>query len=159
MAPVASELKKHLREDLAQWKMSSHLMGKNCGLGPEGSVESVLEIKNELAIEGHAQGEFARLLWIPPGLQVDDDRQRKVIERLRMDPRTMNGADLLETFLEDLKTVIHDRLRRAEKPQLPAQISVAGGKNLCRVYLIFDHRDFELTFPWADFLFERRVEG
>jgi hypothetical protein len=158
LAPVALELRNALRADLAHCQMSIHLIGKNYGLVPEGSVESVLEIQNDLAIERHAQGEFARLLWIPPGLQVDDDRQRKVIERLRMDPRTINGADLLETFLEDLKTVIHDRLRRAEKPRQQTQTSAAAGENLCRVYLICDQRDFELTSAWADFLFERRVE-
>jgi hypothetical protein len=158
MASVALELKSALREDLAQSQMSIHLIGKNYGLVPEGSVESLPEIQNELAIERHAQGEFARLLWIPPGLQVDDDRQRKVIERFRMDPRTLNGADLLETFLEDLKTVIHNRLRRAEKAPQHTQIPVAAGENLCRVYLICDQRDFEFTSAWADFLFEQRVE-
>ena len=158
MAPVASELKKHLREDLAHCQMSIHLIGKNYGLVPEGAVESLLEIQNELAIERHAQGEFARLLWIPPGLQVDDDRQRKVIEHFRMDPQTLHGADLLETFLEDLKTVIHDRLSRTEKPQQHTPISMAAGENLCRVYLICDQRDVELTSAWADFLFEQRVE-
>jgi len=158
MASVALELKSALREDLAHSQMSIHLIGKNYSLVPEGSVESLLEIQNELAIERHAQGEFARLLWIPPGLQVDDDRQRRVIERFRMDPRTLNGADLLETFLEDLKTVIHNRLRQAEKPPQHTQIPVAAGENLCRVYLICDQRDFEVTSAWADFLFEQRVE-
>ncbi len=158
MAPVAVAMKNALREDLARCQMSIHLIGKNYSLVPEGSVESLMEIQNELAIERHAQGEFTRLLWIPPGLQVDDDRQRKVIERFRMDSRTLNGADLLETFLEDLKTVIHDRLRRAEKPQQRAPASTAAGSNLRRVYLICDQRDFELTSAWADFLFEQRVE-
>ncbi len=35
---------------------------------------------------------------------------------------------------------------------------MAAGENLCRVYLICDQRDFELTSAWADFLFEQRVE-
>jgi hypothetical protein len=158
VAPVASELKNALREDLAQSQMSIHLIGKNYSLVPEGSVDSLLEIQNELAIERHAQGEFARLLWIPLGLKVDDDRQRKVIERFRMDPRTLEGADLLETFLEDLKTVIHDKLRLAEKPQQHVQISAKPGRNLSRVYLICDRRDSELISAWADFLFEQQVE-
>lgn len=158
MAPVASELRNSLREDLARCQMSIHLIGKNYGLVPEGSVQSLPEMQNELAIERHARGEFSRLLWIPPGLQIDDERQRKVIERFRMDPRTLNGADLLETFLEDLKTVIHERLKRAEKPQQHTQISAPDSENLRRVYLICDQRDFESTSAWADFLFEQRVE-
>jgi Domain of unknown function (DUF4062) len=158
MAPVASELKNSFREDLARCQMSIHLIGRNYGLVPEGSVESLPEMQNELAIERHARGEFSRLLWIPPGLQVDDDRQRRVIDRFRTDPRTLNGADLLETFLEDLKTVIHDRLKRAERSQQHTQTSTGDNENLRRVYLICDQRDFEHTSVWADFLFEQRVE-
>ena len=33
-----------------------------------------------------------------------------------MDPRIQKGSDLLETPLEDLRTVIHDRLKRAAEP-------------------------------------------
>ena len=158
MSPVASELKNCLREDLGRCQMSIHLIGRNYGLVPEGSVDSLPEIQNELAIERHARGEFSRLLWIPPGLQIDDERQRKVIERFRMDPRTLNGADLLETFLEDLKTVIHDRLKRVERPRQHPQTSTANSEHLRRVYLICDQRDSEQTAAWADFLFEQRVE-
>ena len=91
--------------------MSIHLIGKNYSLVPEGAVASLLEIQNELAIERGEQGGFSRLLWIPQGLQVDDPRQRKVIEQLRLDPRVQKGADLLETYLEDLRTVVQDALR------------------------------------------------
>ena len=61
--------------------------------------------------------DFPRLLWIPPGLQIDDERQRKVIDQLRHGPpRLQEGADLLETFLEDLRTVIQEKLKKFEEP-------------------------------------------
>jgi hypothetical protein len=108
---VESEVKEAVRVDLAQCQMSIHLIGKTFSLVPEGGMQSLLEIQNELAIERGSKGDFSRLLWIPAGLQVQDERQQKVIEQLRMDPRTQKGADLLETFLEDLRTVIQDRLK------------------------------------------------
>src|SRR5262249_57483255 len=100
-----------VREDLCKCSMSIHLIGRNYSLVPEGAGASLQEIQNELAIERGEQGGFSRLLWIPQGLQVDDPRQRSVIDRVRLDPRVQKGADLLETYLEDLRTVIDDALR------------------------------------------------
>lgn len=159
LIPVASELKAAVREDLARCSMSIHLMGKTYGVVPEGGMESLLEIQNELAIERAKHGGFSRLVWIPSGLQVEDPRQRKVIEQLRMDPRMHQGADLLETFLEDLRTVIQDRLRLAEESAKAPPVSAAvAGENLARIYLIYDRRDKDNAGPWADFLFERNLE-
>ena len=118
---VADELKAAVREDLARCQMSIHLVGKTYSFVPEGSSQSLLEIQNEMAIERGDHGHFSRLLWIPPGLQVEDQRQRTVVEQLRMDPRIQHGADLLETPLEDLRTVVQDRLAQPAAPaELPA---------------------------------------
>lgn len=163
---VESEVKEAVRMDLAQCQMSIHLIGKTFSLVPEGSMQSLLEIQNELAIERGSKRGFSRLLWIPPGLQVQDERQRKVIEQLRMDPRTQKGADLLETFLEDLRTVIQDRLKEdrlkeASKPApapRPPSRSVVAGSEHARLYLIYDQRDAAITSPWEDFLFEQELE-
>jgi hypothetical protein len=155
---VASEVKDAVREDLARCGMSIHLVGKSCSLVPEGGAESLLEIQNELAIERGEKGGFTRLLWIPPGLQVEDERQRKVIEQLRMDPRIQTGADLLETFLEDLRTVIQERLKRAKKPVQESSSPAIAAEDFARLYLIHDQRDADLTQPWADFLFDQRLE-
>jgi len=160
---VESEVKEAVRADLAQCQMSIHLIGKTFSLVPEGGMQSLLEIQNELAIERSSKGHFSRLLWIPPGLQVEDERQRKVIEHLRIDPRIQKGADLLETFLEDLRTVIQERLKEAQKPA-PAPApprpggSVVAGSGHARLYFIYDQRDALITSPWEDFLFEQELE-
>jgi hypothetical protein len=162
---VESELKEAVRADLAQCQISIHLIGKTFSLVPEGGRQSLLEIQNELAIERGQKGDFSRLLWIPPGLQVEDERQRKVIEQLRMDPRIEVGADLLETFFEDLRTVIQDRLKEAQKlapaaaPTAPRPSgSVVAGSEHARLYLIYDQRDAVITSAWEDFLFEQELE-
>lgn len=156
---VASEMKTSLEEDLAQCRMSIHPIGKIYGLVPEGSTVSLLEIQNELAIERGRRGGFVRLLWIPAGLQVEDERQAKVIEQFRMDPRMQTGADLLETFLEDLETVIHDRLRE-ERPKIERQDNspdtTEGGR--AQIYLIFDQRDAAIASLYADALFNQGFE-
>ena len=153
---VASELKAAIREDCARCRMSIHLVGKSFGFVPEGSADSILEIQNELAIERGEKGDFSRLLWIPPGLQVDDERQKKVLERLRMDPRIQDGADVLETSFEDLKTVIQDRLRRSAKPVKDDPRPTPAGRS--QLYLIHDQRDTNEASAWANYLFEQGFE-
>jgi len=154
---VASEVSAAVRDDLARCPMSIHLIGKSYSLVPEGGVVSLQEIQIGLANVRGEKGGFSRLLWIPCGLQVEDERQRNLIEQLRMDPHIQEGADLLENSLEDLKTVIQDRLNWAPKPA-PEPSPAPPGENLARLYLIYDQRDADVTFPWATFLFDQRFE-
>jgi hypothetical protein len=157
LLPVSSEAKAAIREDLARCRMSVHLIGKHYSLVPEGGKESLLEMQNELAIERQAQGGFSRLLWMPPGLKATDERQQAIIDRLRMDPRMQKGSDLLETFLEDLRTAIHDALTRrpGESDSRPAPQAPPETPS---VYLISDERDAELTAAWGDGLFDQQLE-
>jgi hypothetical protein len=159
---VGAEVEAAVREDLARSAMSIHLIGNRYSLIPENSTTSLVEIQNELAIERGDSGGFTRLVWIPPGLEVTDPRQQEVIERLRMDPRMGPGADLLETPLDELRTVIHDALerRRAAKPTpaAPPGAGRAATVNVPSVYLVYDQADAAVVTPWADFLFEQGLD-
>ena len=137
-----------IREDLARCPLSVHMFGRNYGLVPEGGDTSLLELQHELAIERARQGAFSRLVWIPRGIAFEDERQQRVIERLRMDQRGRESADLLETSLEDLQTTIVRWLERRPKP---ATLPPSGPAQL---YLVYDQRDAAAIAPWADFLFE-----
>jgi hypothetical protein len=159
---IGGEVDTAVSEDLARCSMSIHLIGNHYSLTPEGAMASLVEIQSELAIKRGERGGFSRLVWIPPGLQVEDPRQRKVIDQLRMDPRMGPGADLLESPLEDLLTVIQDTLSRAraQRPTPPARpdASTAALPDLAQVYLLYDARDAAAVSPYADFLFAQGVE-
>jgi len=158
---VESEVEEAVRRDLAQCQMSIHLIGKTFSLVPEGGLQSLLEMQNELAIERAGHGAFLRLLWIPPNLQVDDARQRALIEEVRADSRIQQDADLLETSLEDLRTIIQQQLKNADKPKVPEPLPVNRlpiGQDLPRLYLIYDQRDEVITTQWEEFLFEQQLE-
>src|SRR5262249_25939586 len=77
----------------------------------------------------------------------------------RSDPRLQINADLLETSIEDLKTVYHERLKRKpeEEPEQPA-MSIPSGEDRRQVYVIYDQRDSDLTSVWTDFLFKQGLE-
>jgi hypothetical protein len=156
---VASGLRTALREDLARCEMSIHLVGKNYSIVPEGGSESLVETQNELAIARGEEGGFSRIVWIPDGLDVQDERQRKVIDQLRMDPRIQEGSDLLETALEDLRTLYQERLDRRAPPPAPVEepkVPAVSARPL--VYLIYDQRDADVMPEWMEFLFKRGFE-
>lgn len=149
---VASELAAFVREELTRSDLSIHLVGKTYSLVPEGGKESLLEMQDELGTERAERGNFARLVWIPPGLQVEDERQQAFIQNLRMNPRIQSTAELLETSLEDFKTLIHERLKPkpAETQAEPCRTAAVDTK---QIYFIFDQQDQEAILPWQEFLF------
>jgi hypothetical protein len=159
---VGAEVEAAVRGDLARCAMSIHLIGNRYSLIPENSTTSLVEIQHELAIERGEQGGFTRLVWIPPNVQVTDPRQLEVIERLRMDPRMGPGADLLETPLDELRTVIHDTLepRRALKttPAAPSGAPETTKVDVPSVYLVYEQTDTAVVTPWADFLFDQGLD-
>src|SRR5262249_23812184 len=160
---VSAELEAVGGEDLTQSSMSIHLIGKRYSLTPEGAVSSLVEIQNELAIARGKAGGFSRLIWIPQALQVDDPRQQQVIDRLRSDARTGQSADLLESTLEDLRTVIQGALEKvkARKQQAAAEkpeSATEGDSAVASAYLLYDERDGQAVAPWADFLFNAGAE-
>jgi hypothetical protein len=63
-------------------------------------------------------------------------------------------ADLLETPLEDLRTVIDTWLKRDQKPLVRAAASTSTVPTSTQLYLIYDMRDADVVTPWVDFLFK-----
>jgi hypothetical protein len=158
---VASEMKAAIAEDLSQCRMSIHPIGERYGFIPEGSNISLTEIQNELAMERGKQGGFVRLLWIPVGQHIEDERQARLVEELRTEPRMQRGADLLESILEDLRTVIYDRLKEAiPAPKTPKAEDCADTPAACtrQIYLIHDQRDGAAVSSYADELFNKGFE-
>jgi hypothetical protein len=155
---VETDLITAVRDDLTRCRMSIHLVGKNYGLVPEGGTASMVEIQYHLASERAGEADYCRLVWIPPDLQVVHVKQREVIEQLRTDPLSRGRSDLLETSLEELKTIYHDRLKRPDEPA-PQNITHAAEHEIhAQLYLIYDQRDAVEAAPWLDFLFHEGFE-
>lgn len=158
---AAAELEAAVREDLARCRLSIHMFGRTCSLIPEGGTKSLVEIQHDLAIErastSGSNAPFPRLLWIPPGLKVEDARQQEVVQRLRTDPRLSSGADLLETPLQDLETLIQTRLKPASESAPRAAVTTAGAA-VRQLYMIFDKADTEVVRPWEKLLFAQGIE-
>jgi hypothetical protein len=152
--PLAqSELEAAIREHLAACRLSIHLVGRSYGVIPEDGTLSLCEIQHEMAIERCGSGDCSRLIWIPPGLKVQDERQRQYVERLRNEPRLLRNADVVEKPLEELRTLLTLRLREDERAAGTAAAPAAAPEHPY-VYLIHDARDAAVVPTWCDFLFQ-----
>lgn len=150
---VAADLEAFVREQVARCALSIHLIGRGYGVVPDGTLRSVVSLQHDTAA---ARRGLPRLLWLSPGSEAEDERQRTFLEHLRTAPGVHEEAELLEVPLEDLKSRIHLKLAppdpRKERPAAPAVGSVA------RIYLICDREDLEAARPIEDFLFDRGFE-
>lgn len=146
---VSPNYEQAVRECVSQARLSVHLIGGNYGIVPEGaSNRSIVRLQNEIAAERNRDAAFSRLLWMPVGLTPQEEVQAQFIEHLRTDAATQQGAELLQTPLEELKNVIQLRLNsngRELKPQSTADTRP-------KVYLIFDKRDLEGVVALNDYL-------
>jgi hypothetical protein len=151
------ELEKEVRAMLQGCRLSIHLIGERYGIIPEAAAHSVTELQNTLATTYSQQNaHFSRLVWLPPGLHATDERQQALLTALRNDPALQVGDDLLQTSLEELKTVIHDRLQRAETPRDASTPAKSSGPT--RIYLLYDQPDQEAVQPLDDYLFDHKCE-
>ena len=148
------QLETLVRDCLQRSRLSVHLIGEHYGFVPEDEPErSAIWLQQDLACERGDNAEFSRLIWLPPGLEPKDERQRKFIEMLRNGFHSTNGSDLIQTKIEDLKTIIQEKLN--PKPKLAATSKPDNGQpdnGLKQVYLVCDQCDLEKTEPLYNYL-------
>ena len=145
-----------VRDCLNRSRLSVHLIGAHYGLIPEleDGDRSTICLQQELANERGQHDDFSHLIWLPPGLEPKDERQRKFIESLQSSFHSTNGSDLIQTKIEDLKTIIQEKLNPT--PKLTA--TEKPDDDLQRVYLICDKRDVDDIAPLYNYLYEEGCE-
>jgi len=153
--PLSSnDLQKRIRADLERASLSIHLIGENYGIVPEGEMRSIAEIQHDLAVSHSMDEGFSRLIWIPPGLRAQDERQQRLIDALTKGESAQVGADLLQTSLGEFKTFLMDKL--SAKPEDAVEKSVE--EDIIRVYLQCDQKDLDDTAPLEEYLFDQGLE-
>ncbi|HEV7473457.1 MAG TPA: toll/interleukin-1 receptor domain-containing protein, partial [Pyrinomonadaceae bacterium] len=152
---ISPNYEQAVRECVGRAKLSVHLIGGSYGIVPEGAGNrSIVRLQNEIAAERNRHQAFSRLLWMPVGLTPREEVQAQFIEHLRTDATTQQGAELLQTPLEELKNVIQLRLS-SNGVAAKAERSVATPR---KIYLIFDKRDFDGILPLNDYLKEKNYD-
>jgi hypothetical protein len=145
-------LREYVRECLLKSALSIHLLGANYGVIPEGERESVSAIQNQLASERSGDTAFCRLIWTPPNLVTDDERQKAFLERLRTDSAAQLGAEILHGGLTEIEALVRRRLE-GRPDAAPKKGPPAPDANLKVVYLLCDHRDRDAAERLRDVLY------
>ncbi len=129
-----------VREHLKSCTLSIHLIGHRYGVVPEGAERSVVELQNKLAAErSEKEPAFSRLLWMPKKLPMPEQRQQDFIKSLQDD------AELVQSSLEEMKTIILDKLKCHQHLKEPLTDKV-------QLYLICDQQDLEAIDPLYSYL-------
>jgi TIR domain len=150
---VGPDFKALVTESLGRSDLSIHLVGEHYGIIPEGETRSVVRLQLELAA-GQA-GEFQRIIWMPDGLQPRDQAQQEFIDYLRLGLESHQRTEVLETKLEDLKTLIQEKLAAKPKPE-PAVVTTNAAR--ASLYLICDRQDFSDTAELENYLFDQGLD-
>lgn len=134
------ELEKAVRDDLAKCNLSIHLVGDEYGDSPEDDTRSYVYLQNELAAERASDAKFARLIWMPKESKPDGAEQAEFVKEL-LEAAPVGNTDLLQTSLEDLKTIIQDALKGKKKSE--SEPVVVKQNDIPLVYIICDRADVE----------------
>lgn len=153
LPPTGPDFREAVREYLQRSRLSVHLIGENYGDIPKAESQSHVCLQTELAAERGSEAGFSRVIWMPVDLKAREDRQQQFIEYLQNDPGAQQGAEVMQNSLEDLKTIIGDKLAAKQEPDpRPA------AEGPLRIYLICDKQDFESISPLEDYLYNRGYE-
>jgi len=158
--PVNSgELEETVRKELDECNLSIHLIGNSYGEIPKGSERSVVDLQNKIAGEtsanGRKSGKLNRLIWISPDLKNTSERQRTFIENIKRDISALEGAEILQTPLEDFKNIIREELidvSGEKKFQIGVSRPKIENKGTKMVYLVYDLIDEKEVNPLIKFI-------
>jgi hypothetical protein len=146
-----ADLERLVRKGLDESSLSIHLIGSAYGEIPEGADKSVVDIQNKLAAEKSIQAkesnqEFTRLIWISPNLTHASERQKSFIENIKRDVEAQEGAEILQTPLEDFKNIMREELEEAGEKRATLE---TGGRS---IYFMHDKIDHHEAMPLIEAL-------
>lgn len=146
-----ADLERLVRKSLDESSLSIHLIGSAYGEIPEGAEKSVVDIQNKLAADKSIQArennqEFTRLIWISPNLTHASERQKAFIENIKRDVEAQEGAEILQTPLEDFKNIMREELEEAGEKRATLE---TGGRS---IYFMHDKIDHTEALPLIEAL-------
>jgi hypothetical protein len=143
---VGPELDAIVREQLGRSKVSIHLVGLNYGVIPEGARVSIVERQQALALEAARGSELSSIIWLRPGVEIEDERQRTFVQTLQTSPQVHATAELLEVPIEELKAFVYRKLTPPAAVVVKAAAAPVEQEHP-RLYLLCDQQDLTAAQP------------
>lgn len=155
---VCGEYESEIKSAIQSCDLCIHMLGKNFGLVPEETHKSKIQIQNEIAAALSSEKQIPRLIWMPPGINIEDERQAGYINELKHSDKLLAGADLLIGPLDDLKFAISDKLEKLAAGTTNLKRVNVSENETKKIYLICDQNDLESIRPIENGLFDRGYE-
>jgi hypothetical protein len=157
LLPLNGEkLRETVKSYLQSCQLSVHLIGEYYGIVPEMADRSVVELQHELAAARDDDQNFSRIVWLPPAIEPKEEKQKQFVAELQNGFVSRHGSELLQTKIEDLKTILQQKIEKKLKP--PAPVASVADDAPRRVYIICDQADDENLEPLINHFYEQGVE-
>jgi hypothetical protein len=140
------DLENFVLENLEKCSTSIHLIGSVFANQSSYAESYTIEVENRLAAEYSSKNsqldadyeailKFKRFIWIAPELKKSGERHKSFIENFLRNGESIEGAEILQTPLEDFKCII--------KTNLESPIILPGTNKINKnsIYLIYDKAD------------------
>jgi len=155
------EMQSRLKKDIERSDLAIHLIGSSYGELLEENGISLLELQNSLATEhsnmvvatknsvyDEKRG-FSRVIWVAPYAKFNSERQRVFVDNLRQNTEALEGAEILQVPLEDLKQAIRRVLNEQESQNLESVTHTNAQEG---IYFIYDPMDAESAEKVVNYL-------
>jgi predicted HTH domain antitoxin len=139
------EYKKAVTEFLKQSVLAIHIIGNQYGTPFSDQGNSKPEYQHKIASDfinetpNHA---LSRLLWVPTNIKATNEKQEIFIGQLKRDIDSLKNADIIQTPIEEFKSIIKQRIITAQNA--PSQDTVESEKK-SSIYLIYEKKDTDKT--------------
>lgn len=167
-----AEMQLRIKRDLERSDMAIHLIGHHNGETIGEEYLTIVELQNRLSAEhsnlkSATRGtqfddfhDFRRLIWLRPDMKFADERQRMFVDNIRQNADTLEGAEILQVPLEDLKTAIKRTLAEMEEQEQDRlrRLHEASDQYKGNIYLIYDKTDASKASILASVLEERGLK-
>jgi len=131
---------KAVKTDLQLASLSVHLIGARYGSIPDGSEKSGVVLQAELAL-AHRDTVLHSVLWSPPEVPLaglSEERQHAFVEQLEQAAFERHRAEFVRSSIEQLKSLVIERLRT---PPVPVPGGVPSQQGGGAIYLVCDPVD------------------
>lgn len=138
-------LEDKLIELLSASDMAIHFLGENYGELLEDSTVSIIEQQNIIAANyserfENSKDSFPRLLWLSPDLKLYNEKQKIFLEDLKQDKQSLIGAEIVQTPLEFLKTIIQNKLVFLDNEDIAKAKNSKASKTKKSIYLVAESK-------------------
>lgn len=114
-----TKIEKSINDLLNEASFAIHIVGNEYGDPLPGSKYSLVELQLRLSsIAGDSSARkdsFQRIIWFPPDLNPSDVKQQLFIEKLIRQEETMKVAEIVQTPLELLKSIVRRRISKKDE--------------------------------------------